>query len=755
MSRVSVAEGSKPKPKASFKFLRRDEGRLSYAVGATAESPSRSTGTANGSDGDKIHRERRDSKSLREAIAFDMRNAKSHDPLGEVVVAVPRRAPPPNRAASTPPPQPSSASNNSYTGTGSRQESSVSSQKQTQQRRAPANAAAKKRPEWVNPEIPAAPVRAASAAAVAPDYDAPRSFCFPATEDADGGAPDFGRYGGHTPRRAGIGAPVPRYVDAADYDNGSAAHSSSAVDRNYFRRPPSQQPQPSTTSSRGREEEDLMLSLEQEIRAAQEEREHYASARQQLDLEKQRFETYRFNAQQQLDDERFNADGQRARDQRDAQKDLRSIEERHKSVSALLVTEREANRRLSQENDSLRAQLEDLTYTLRETQQTHKTEVARMRRDIDSLTRRNAELLAMAKEQQLSVLGDNNNSSSINSEKSAKNASTPAVRRASATAAAAGSRNASATRDRSSVAPVPSLDTGELTTPDRRSGTSGVPAVMDFTPRANAGEEAARERRNRQMQERIQAERAEMEERKRLREAETAEKRRVEEEKRKLREQQGRETREREASTASATAATSKPVEERKAAGHPINTPRVQSGAAAAAVRKRSAAAASHPPVPPKSSRVAVPTREELLGDVEPPPSEDFPSDSPVSQTALGDNPSKKETLYRSGKREIHYANGTVKAVLPSGHTILHFTNGDVKCTFPSGKSTYWYDAAQTMHTQMPDGVQTFEFRTTGQVERHMPDGGKSILYPDGIYKVVRGDGTEETFYPDGELMEE
>ncbi|KPA76343.1 putative mitochondrial hypothetical protein [Leptomonas pyrrhocoris] len=755
MSRVSVAAGSKPKPKESFKFLRRDEGRLSYSAGGTAESPARSVG--NGSEGDKtINRERRDSKSLREAIAFDMRNAKSHDPLGEVVVAVPRKAPPPNRAASTPPTQTNThtSNNNRSAAAGSRGESRASAQQQP--RRSPASAAAfRKRPEWIDPEIPPARVDAAAV----PEYDLPQSSASRNSED-EGGVAEYGRYGGRTPRRAGGGAPVPRYVDAdyADYADVSAAQPSN-VDRNFFRRPQNV-PAPPAASSRTREEEDLMVSLEQEIRAAQEEREHYDHAKQQLEREKQRFEAYRFNAQKQLEDERLSADGNRARDQRDAQKDLRSAEERCKNVSALLVTEREANRRLSQENDSLRAQLEDLTSTLREAHQMHKTEAARMRRDIDSLTRRNAELLAMAKEQQLSSLEENNT----------KTKPAPALWKAGA-----GSRHVSAARDRSSAPQTPSLDAGEPSASERRTSAQSTtsstannhsaPQVMDFTPRANAGEEAARERRNRQMQERIQAEQAEMEERRRQREADMARReeeeaaRREEEEaeRQRQREKQEKERRERGASTASSAATAAKPVEERKSAGHPVNTPRMQSSgaAAAAAAKKRLPVTAPHPPVPPKPSRIVVPTREELLGDMEQAPEEDFPNDSAVSETALGDNPNKKETLYRSGKREIHYANGTVKAVLPSGHTILHFTNGDVKCTFPSGKSTYWYDAAQTAHTQMQDGVQTFEFRTTGQVERHLPDGSKSILYPDGIYKVVHKDGSDETYYPDGEPMEE
>ncbi|TPP50027.1 T-complex protein 10 C-terminus family protein [Leishmania donovani] len=630
MSRVSVLAGQKPKPKESFKFLRRDEGRLSYSA-ATAESPSKNA--ANGADGANINRERRDSKALREAIAYDMRNAKSHDPLGEVVVAVPRKAPPPTRAVSAPPPNTNASSGTEKPAAGA-----------TPQRRQPARAANPKKPEWVNPDIPPSPLLQAptrsevehpadnyfetsysdpySGGAAAPSSGIGRSV----SRGSDTNGADLGRYGGLTPRSAAMGAP--RYA-SLKYEESSAAPSS-GQDRNYFRRPPYTRDPAlgsdahSPAGSRSREEDELIASLEQEIKAAQKERSHYADARQQLDREKQRFDSYRYGARQQMEDERADAGDRRSREQRDAQKDLRATEERFKNVSALLVAERETNRRLSQENDSLRTQLEDLTSTMREAHSIHKAEVARMRRDIDSLTRRNAELLAMAKEQQLQCLE--------------------------------GASASPATRQ-----------------------SSSSPLSVSLDPSAQRASSASYED------------------------------------------------------------------------GDDEDNDAAASGALS--VKRRPSASAVHPRVPLK--RHHVPTREELIGDMEEFPTEKLCEDDVVSQTALGDNSNKKEVLYRSGKREIHYANGTVKVVLPSGHTTLHFTNGDVKCTFPSGKSTYWYDAAQTMHTQMPDGVQAFEFRSTGQTEKHLPDGSKEILYPDGIYKIVRPDGSDETFYPDGEPMEE
>ncbi|KAG5484119.1 hypothetical protein LSCM1_05974 [Leishmania martiniquensis] len=748
MSRVSVFAGQKPKPKESFKFLRRDEGRLSYSA-ATAESPLKAA--ANGTDGANINRERRDSKSLREAIAYDMRNAKSHDPLGEVVVAVPRKGPPPTRASSAPPANPSTSS-----------ETEKPPPVIPLQRRPPARAVSTRKPEWVDPVVsPSVPPQARtrsepeqpadnysdtsfsdlrSGGAAAPSSGAAKGT----NHGVDANGANLGRYGGLTPRSAAVGAS--RYA-TSEHEEWSVAPSS-AQDRNYFRRPPyTRDPAlaPDLTAPAGgrkREEDELIASLEQEIKAAQQERDHYVYARQQLDREKQRFEAYRYGAQQQAE-ERAGGGDQRSREHRDALKDLRAAEERFRSVSALLVSEREVNRRLTQENDSLRTQLEDLTSTMRETQSLHKAEVVRMRRDIDSLTRRNAELLAMAKEQQLHSLEGASSS--------------PAMRQRSASRQSVAGNPSAEHTSSPSHGDGDGKDCNAASARQRRGSRASPPAVMDFTPRASAADAAARERRNRQMHERMLAEEEAMEERRRQREKWMAERKGEGQEK----EVRQRATaaaaaaatahRQREEEDRKAAAAATKPLEERKVSGHPVHTPRMQSGSAS--IRRRPSA--SGPPQPAQPKRRRVPTQEELIGDLEEFPQERLPNDDVVSQTALGDNPNKKEVLYRSGKREIHYANGTVKVVLPSGHTTLHFTNGDVKCTFPSGKSTYWYDAAQTMHTQMPDGVQVFEFRATGQTEKHLPDGRKEILYPDGIYKVVRPDGADETFYPNGEPMEE
>jgi len=158
--------------------------------------------------------------------------------------------------------------------------------------------------------------------------------------------------------------------------------------------------------------------------------------------------------------------------------------------------------------------------------------------------------------------------------------------------------------------------------------------------------------------------------------------------------------------------------------------------------RERRSNAAAHTRLPN-----TIPTTQQFLGDTEMMPEED-PNDTVTARNTGPEG--KTERQYRSGKREVHYSNGTRKIMLPSGHVTLRFNNGDVKRIFPSGKTTYWYEVAQTLHTQLPDGVQVFEFRTRNQCEKHYPDGTKEILYQDVIYKIMFPDGNEETMYPDG-----
>lgn len=766
MSRISISAGQKPKPKESFKFLRRDEGRLSYAT-SVAESPSKA-----GCGTPRVNNERRDSRSLREAIAHDMKNAKSSDPFGEVVIAVPKKAPPPAQGARGP----------------------ESSQPTPASKRAPLPPPQNKgKPAWVDTPVPARqepeapPVRREPRQSPQADYGGAyqaepeqgrNSRAPPAAAEYEayappvdprrggggcGGAPPaaaddgYDRYDAVTPGLARRPSAAPRRYTDPEFDG---------YERNFFRRPPppgARDYDLPAGGGRGRgEEEELMLQLEQEVRAAQEERARYGHAKQQLDLEKKRFDAFRYTAQQHLDDERAELDAVRVHEQRATQKDVKTIEERYRNVSQLLSTEREANRKLGQENDSLRAQLEELTAAMREQQKVQRAEATRLRRDVESLTARNADLLAMAKDQQIHSLetaAGGGPATGRHPSSSAAVASRSPARGLSSSAP----REASRMSNYRQAAPQTLASAEESITESGSNGAEACdPAVMDFTPRAKNS--AAKERRAREIEEHLRREEEEMQRRRqqRTREAEERRARDGEEEADRTKQRAAAEA----AAAVKRAAAEEKPIvkrrtteslppeeatKARKAAGHPSKTPRGAGGSGTPAAKKKVAAVA------PVTSRAAskdqqqIPTREELLGGHEAMPEENAEDDAVVSETAIGDNPNKRERMYKSGKREILYANGTRKVVLPSGHTVLHFTNGDVKSTYPSGKSTYWYDAAETMHTQNPDSVQVFEFHATGQTERHLPDGVKEILYPDGIFKVVNTDGTDETFFPDSE----
>jgi len=45
----------------------------------------------------------------------------------------------------------------------------------------------------------------------------------------------------------------------------------------------------------------------------------------------------------------------------------------------------------------------------------------------------------------------------------------------------------------------------------------------------------------------------------------------------------------------------------------------------------------------------------------------------------------KTERAYGDGRREVAFANGTLRLELPDGRAVVRFTNGDVKKAFPCG----------------------------------------------------------------------
>ncbi|EAN79300.1 T-complex protein 10 C-terminus, putative [Trypanosoma equiperdum] len=598
---------------------------------------------------------------------------------------------------------------------------------------------------------------------------------------------------GHTRRSIAT-----RYGDPGELDGEYVSGGRSL--RNYFRPPLPEYHQP-------REEEELVGQLEEELRVTKEERSRYYQLRMQLERERQRFEEYRSGVEQDMEDERVRLDAARASEQRQAKKDVKVVEERYKSTLELLRTERDSNTKLTQENEMLRQQLEVTTARLRESQKLQKAETNRLRREIESLTRRNEELLELAREQQLTALerGETltpplllHSGPNIRHKASANSSSAP--RSGEDVYELHGSslptRSYSSEQNRyldivereRRLAEEEEHERKRLEAEDRRR------AEMEERRRRIEAEEARRAKEEEERRRRIEEEdrrraheeeerrkRVEAEDRRRAEEAkrksaEAEERRRAEEEeKRKRAEAENRKRVEEdkvrradaevaprrkvdakkvvreERSQAIDEGATSKKLEarqQRRSSGHPVLTPRAQSSKTANSAVATARAASQACTYATRKGRRA-PTASELTADNEPVPDEDFPNDTVVSQTSLGENPNKREVLYRSGKREIHYTNGTRKIILPSSHVMLYFANGDIKRTFPSGKSTYWYAVAQTTHTQYADGAQVFQFHSTGQVERHLPDGKKEILYPDGIYKVVHPDGRDETIFPD------
>lgn len=747
MARVSVTVSQKPKPVNTFKYLRRDEGRLSYTynpaeVTATPRHASSSTEQTQGAR-----------QSLRSAIATDMKRKKPGDPFGEVVVALPRKAPPPNASAEGV----KEVVGGSMPFTNTLDDVGVG-RDSTKMRGGKSSALStsflKRKEEWVDINanaagqvMPSAPKTNLSSSTICKnggeeekggstlgstsnenieavthppgsaahervqlpsqnsyerlggtDPAPPLSFGFAGGPPAVGGSPystsmaeESMMYGG-----GGLGFPfgrnrsssVPRRLEEeygyGNYFHRSARpHSVGSGSRNFH------------TSGSGSGEEKIMFQLQRELEAARYERQHFLEAKRDLEDESQRFEKFRISAQAELDAAQAQLVVEKSEARREALKDLRAAEERQRTTSTMLEQERENNRRLVRENDLLQGQLSDLTTTMSESQRAQKTEISRLRRDIASLTHRNKELLAMARQQQVDAL----EGSSTSSEQSVP---------------ITASRNSSS-----------GLDIKRNHEQSFHNGNSSSSGSVTGVPRR--GDVPSRQRVD-------------------VLQKDTALK--VEEESRGV-------------GNSSDNRAGSPRYNSQVRGGKP--SPSVSAATAPATVSHSIGTLESNTTLTTISNekkknnseavKTSIPTKEMLLGPEDPIPPVDIPNDVIVSKNALGENSNKCEVLYRSGKREVQYSNGTTKTVLPSGHTILKFVNGDIKRTFPSGRSTYWYEKAQTLHTQLPDGVELFQFLSTGQVERHLPSGEKNILYPDETYKVVSPDGTDKTVTSSGEAV--
>ncbi|KNC52805.1 centromere protein J [Thecamonas trahens ATCC 50062] len=132
------------------------------------------------------------------------------------------------------------------------------------------------------------------------------------------------------------------------------------------------------------------------------------------------------------------------------------------------------------------------------------------------------------------------------------------------------------------------------------------------------------------------------------------------------------------------------------------------------------------------------------------PPPPDADDDERPVEVIQHDN-GKVEEVFASGWRRVRFPNGTQKQIR-GDHVVVLFGNGDIRESFPAPdkREVYYYAQAKTRHTSYDDGLEVFEFGTTGQVEKHYPSGKKEIIFQDSTTKTVMPSGEEVTRFPDG-----
>ena len=79
------------------------------------------------------------------------------------------------------------------------------------------------------------------------------------------------------------------------------------------------------------------------------------------------------------------------------------------------------------------------------------------------------------------------------------------------------------------------------------------------------------------------------------------------------------------------------------------------------------------------------------------------------------------------------------------GYILELFKNGDINQTFPNGKNIFYYKEAGVTQTTFSNGIKVYKF-SNGQIEKHLPDGRRTALFPDGTFKYIDIDGSEELF---------
>ncbi|KAG7361477.1 T-complex protein 10 C-terminus domain containing protein [Nitzschia inconspicua] len=101
-----------------------------------------------------------------------------------------------------------------------------------------------------------------------------------------------------------------------------------------------------------------------------------------------------------------------------------------------------------------------------------------------------------------------------------------------------------------------------------------------------------------------------------------------------------------------------------------------------------------------------------------------------------------------NGGHVIDYGNGVTKEVHPDGTTVTRFSNGDVETQFSDlstpktrgskGIVAYFHSREGVLQITQKDGSVLYEY-SNGQMERHLQDGTKVVLFPDGSKTIVRG----------------
>ncbi|CAG9772187.1 unnamed protein product [Ceutorhynchus assimilis] len=111
----------------------------------------------------------------------------------------------------------------------------------------------------------------------------------------------------------------------------------------------------------------------------------------------------------------------------------------------------------------------------------------------------------------------------------------------------------------------------------------------------------------------------------------------------------------------------------------------------------------------------------------------------------------KTEKKLPDGSIEIMYSNGNLKTISGDGKLIkIKYFNGDIKETNVEKQIIrYHYAAADSWHTQFPDGIEVMEFKD-GQKCTKYNNGKTEVCFPDGSLRNINPDGTEETRFPDG-----